>query len=272
MSAVWLNGTMSAGSLAIDPHDRGLLLGDGLFETIAVIEGKAQWLQRHIERMKAGAEEIGIPLSGEQLILGITAVLARSSSPMEVMRITLTRGVTTRGLAGDGTRPSLLLTLDGFSEANRFMPCTLATSKIRRNKTSPTSRLKTLSYIDAIMAAREVSGRADEALMLNGAGHVASAATGNIFALKDGKLITPALDQGILPGIMRSLVIEAAQRHGIEVEGRAVSRHELVTADGLFCTNSLRYIRPVTVFDDVQFSTQAVDELKTRLADELLKG
>lgn len=272
MSAVWFNGSMSLGVLEVDAHERGLTLGDGVFETVAVIDGKAQWLQRHIERMKAAAGELGILLNGEQLILGITAVLARSSSSSEVMRVTLTRGVAARGLAGEGKVPSLLLTLDAFSAANRFMPCKLATSKIRRNKYAPSSRLKTLSYIDGIMAAREVAAVADEALMLNGAGQVASVTTGNIFLLKDGKLITPSLDQGILPGIMRALVIERAESVGMAVEERVVSRHELITADGLFCTNSLRYIRPVTVYDDVQFEIAPVQALAQRLRDDLLKG
>lgn len=272
MSVVWCNGSIAAKSIAVDSHDRGLTLGDGVFETIAVIDGKAQWLQRHIERMKAAASELGLVLNAEQLTLGITAVLARSSSPSEVLRITLTRGVAARGLAGEGSRPSLLITLDAFPASNRFAPCKLATSKIRRNKTAPSARLKTLSYIDAIMAAREVAGRADEALMLNSAGHVASGTTGNIFLLAEGKLVTPSLDQAILPGIMRGLVIERAREAGFAVEERHVSRHELVAAQGLFCTNSLRFMRPVSNYDGLNYDTAEVEKLSLRLKDEFLKG
>lgn len=272
MKAVWCNGKLGAGPIALDAHDRGLTLGDGVFETIAVIGGRLQWLDRHLMRMTDAALELGLAFSEDDAREALSAVVACSSEPMEVARLTLTRGVASRGLAAKGTHPTLIATLDGFDEGNMFWPCRLATSRIRRNEHAPSSRLKTLSYIDGIAAARDVRADADEALMLNTAGNVASVTTGNIFLMRDGGLVTPSLDQGILPGIMRGLVIEAAARNRIKTEERPVASQELTVAQGLFCTNSLRFMRPVSSYDGRELDTSAVEALATRLKDHLLKG
>lgn len=272
MKAVWFKGKLIATPVALDAHDRGLTLGDGVFETIAVIEGHAQWLDRHVVRMSDAALELGIVFAEDEVRSAAGACIACSTEPMEVLRLTLTRGVAARGLAAKGAEPTLIATLDSFDASNMFWPCRLATSSIRRNEHAPSSRLKTLSYIDAIMAVREVRAEADEALMLNTAGNVASVTTGNIFLLKDGRLLTPSLDQGILPGIMRVAVIEAAKAQRMAVEERPVAVQELNSADGMFCTNSLRFMRPVSSYDGREKDMRAVEALSARLKDNLLKG
>ena len=161
------------GHLALDAADRGLTLGDGVFETLAVHGARAIWLDEHLTRMAAAAHELGLGFDDKKTRAAVAAVLAQSKFVTASLRITLTRGVVEpRVLTGFGASPSLLLSL---SEFNPVLPqsITLAVSSIRRNETAPSSRLKTLSYIDNIAAAREVSARADDALMLNSAGHVA---------------------------------------------------------------------------------------------------
>ena len=146
--------------IALDAHDRGLTLGDGVFETIAVIGGRLQWLDRHLMRMTDAALELGIAFSEDDASEALLPPsLPAAASRWRSARLTLTRGVAARGLAAKGTQPTLIATLDGFDEGNMFWPCRLATSRIRRNEHAPSSRLKTLSYVDAIAAAREV--RAD---------------------------------------------------------------------------------------------------------------
>lgn len=272
MKTVWFKGRLTAEPVSLDAHDRGLTLGDGVFETIAVIAGKAQWLDRHLQRMADAALELGIVFAEDEVRSAVAACLSCSTEAMEVLRVTLTRGVAARGLAAKGTEPTLVVTLDGFDANNMFWPCRLATSTIRRNQHAPSSRLKTLSYVDAVMAAREVRAEADEALMLNTADNVASVTTGNVFLLQDGRLVTPSLDQGILPGIMRAVVIEAAKAQRIAVEERVVSREELQNADGVFATNSLRFIRPVSSYDGRETDTRGVEALAAKLKDQLLKG
>lgn len=249
MSAVWFNGGFVAGTLPLDPYDRGFLLGDGVFETVAVINHKPLWLDEHVQRMAHAAAELGIAFSAASTFTGLTEVLEKSVAQCEVLRITLSRGKAARGLAGDGTSPSLLITLDEFAAKNLFQSCRLKVSQVRRNEFAPSSRLKTLSYIDGIAAAREVAGDADDALMLNTSGHVTSATVANIFALHGDELITPSLDQGILPGIMRRVLLDHAKKLGFKPVERAVPLEDLVRADAVFLCNSLRFIRPVTALN-----------------------
>jgi branched-chain amino acid aminotransferase len=221
LSAVWFNGAFVTGTLPLDRQDRGFLLGDGVFETVAVINHKPLWLDDHVQRMAHAAAELGIAFNAERTFTGLTEVLEKSAAPCEVLRITLSRGKAARGLAGDSTSPSLLITLDEFDAKNFFQPCRLKVSKVRRNEFAPSSRLKTLSYIDGIAAAREVAADSDDAVMLNTSGHVASATVGNIFALHGDELVTPSLDQGILPGITRSILLNHAKEFGLRPVERA---------------------------------------------------
>jgi branched-chain amino acid aminotransferase len=261
LSVVWFNGAFVAGTLPLDPNDRGFLLGDGVFETVAVINRKPLWLDEHVQRVAHAAGELGIAFNAEGTFTGLTEVLKKSAAQCEVLRITLSRGKAARGLAGDGTSPSLLITLDEFAARNFFQPCRLKVSQVRRNEFAPSSRLKTLSYIDGIAAAREVAGEADDALMLNTSGHVASATVGNIFALHGDELITPSLDQGILPGITRRVLLDHAKKLGLKAIERAVPLEDLVRADAVFLCNSLRFIRPVTTLNGEPLGKGSLDRL-----------
>lgn len=261
MSAVWFNGTFAEGTLPLDPHDRGFLLGDGVFETVAVINHKPLWLDDHVQRMAHAATELGIAFNAEGTFTALTGVLKKSNALCEVLRITLSRGSTSRGLAGDGASPSLLITLDDFAAKNLFQSCRLKVSRVRRNEFAPSSRLKTLSYIDGIAAAREVAADADDALMLNTSGHVASATVANIFMLHGDELITPSLDQGILPGITRRVLLNHAKELGLKPVKRAVRLEDLVRADAVFLCNSLRFIRPVTMLNGEPLGKSSLDRL-----------
>lgn len=250
MNRTWFNGNLTAGTLPIDRAERGLLLGDGLFETMLTINRTALWCNMHLVRLEAAARELGISFDRNQLDDAMADILADSPPGHHVLRVTLTRGHTARGLGAAGGQPSLLLTLDPFDPGLMFRPTTLSTSTIRRNPQSVASRLKTLSYIDNVFAAREASAHGSEdALLLNTAGHVASSTIANIFLLKGQMLITPARDQGILTGVMRQVLIHSATHLGYTAQERPVSTDDLKQADAVFLTNSLRFMRPVTSID-----------------------
>jgi branched-chain amino acid aminotransferase len=261
LSVVWFNGTLVAGPLPLDPNDRGFLLGDGVFETVAVINHKPLWLDEHVQRMAQAAAELGITMDAKEILAGLSEVLKKSESRCEVLRITLSRGIAARGLTGEGASSSLLISLDEFAAKSLFQPCSLKVSQVRRNEFAPSSRLKTLSYIDGIAAAREVAVDADDALMLNASGHVASATVGNIFVLRGDDLITPSLDQGVLPGITRRILLENATKLALNPAERAVSMDDLARADAVFLCNSLRLIRPVTTLNGDPLGNGSLDRL-----------
>ena len=258
MSVVWYDGVFCGESLPLDPRDRGLLLGDGVFETIAVLNHRPLWIAEHLARLEQSSRELGIPVEMEFLRYGLDAVLSKSQSVFEVLRITVSRGLAERGLIGRNSLPKVLISLEAFAATNLFQPCRLKVSTIRRNEFAPSSRLKTISYIDGILAAREVAGDADDALMLNTAGHVASSTIGNIFLVCRDELITPALDQGILSGITRRVLLDNAPK---PVE-RRVDLTDLFSADAVFLCNSLRFIRPVSHINGESLVTGSLDGLK----------
>ncbi len=267
MSIVWFNGQFVDGTLPLDAHDRGLLLGDGVFETIAAVNHKPLWLDEHLQRMSQAASELGIAFDAKVLFAGLGTVLRKSEAQFEVLRITLSRGKTPRGLAADSASPSLLMTLDGFDANNLFQPCRLKVSQVRRNEFAPSSRLKTLSYIDGIAAAREVAADADDALMLNTHGHVASSTIANIFLLRGNELVTPSLNQGILPGVMRRVLLDNAKKMGSVPVEKTVSLEDLFRADAVFLCNSLRFLRPVTELNGEPLGKRLLDHVKDGLGE-----
>jgi branched-chain amino acid aminotransferase len=263
---VWFNGALTDGPLALDRSDRGLLLGDGLFETILVLNQKPLWGNMHFARLESGAQELGIPFDRDGLDDAVAEVLDEAPRSHQVLRVTLTRGSGVRGLGADGARPSLLITLDPFDPALMFKPLSLATATIRRNPHSVASRLKTLSYIDNIAAAREAASLgAEDALLLNTKGHVACSTIANIFLLKGKKLVTPGRDQGILTGVMRQALIHSAAHLGLTVEERVVKPAELYKSHAVFLTNSLRFMRPVAAVDGVAIGAGDLEKLAASL-------
>jgi branched-chain amino acid aminotransferase len=250
---VWHDGELLKGRVAISAFDRGLTLGDGVFETIAVTNGVPLWRFEHLQRMSAAAATLGIPFPEDKIDNAIDALTHRARGH-NVLRLTLTRGEATRGLSSAGKSPTLIGTLQSFDADLRFKPATLITSSIRRNEHSPASGLKTTSYIDNILAAREAeAARADDAVVLNSKGIIACTTIANVFLAVEDVLITPPLADGALPGIMRSAIISSAKHLGIKVKEKSIKPSDAKKADAIFLTNSLRFIRPVTRYDGHRF-------------------
>lgn len=269
MRLVWCNGAMAEGPLALDAADRGITLGDGLFETLLTVNRTALWRNMHLARMEGSAHELGLPFDRDLADLALDTLLGLGGDAHQVLRLTLTRGSGVRGLAANGSSPTLLATLEPFDRALMFQPTGLITASVRRSPQSPAARLKTLSYIDNIVAAREAKARGyDDALMLNTRGAVACSTIANVFLLKGGRLITPNRDQGLLTGVMRQALIACAHRAGLEPQERSVKPSELATADAVFLTNSLRFLRPVTALDGEPLAQADL----TPLADQLCEA
>ena len=240
-----------SGPAEVPADDRGLLLGDGLFETLLAEDGRLVDLEAHFGRLARGCQVLGLaapsPEAAAQAMRKALR-LAGLERGRAAVRLTLTAG-SGRGLDRPaGTEPRLLASASPAPAS--AAPARLATVEARRNETSPTSRLKTLSYLDNILARREaVRAGADEALMLNTRGQLACAAAANLFWIEGDRLFTPRLDCGVLDGIVRARVIEAAAALGVQVVEIAAPRERLDGAQGLFLTNSLIGVRAVRALD-----------------------
>jgi branched-chain amino acid aminotransferase/4-amino-4-deoxychorismate lyase len=234
----------------IPTDDRGLTLGDGLFETVLARSGELVLFGDHMQRMAAGAAALGLPPPDmAQAAELAAAAVSQLGAARAAVRLTYTAGSGGRGLdRPPGLAPRLFATAAPSQPPDR--PARLALSPIRRNPASPTSRHKTLSYLDSVLARREATlAGADEALILDTAGRVASAAAANLFWIVNGRLETPGLECGVLPGIMRAQVLGAAVRLGIACAECAVPPAHLLAAQGVFLTNSLIGVRAVERID-----------------------
>ena len=247
---IWLNGTIKDEDL-IPARDRGFLLGDGLFETIFVRDAIPGFLTEHLDRMREGlaALSIEVPLDEDGIAAAIRELCHRQGREkgLAAARLTVTRGVGRRGLqfpSPDEVEPMVLLTVANIAEPDTA-PAELIVSRYRRAETSVLSRYKTVNYIDNLLAANEArAAGVDDALMLNGAGKVACASAANIFVMaRGGELITPRVDDGALPGIVRGELLKCAGALELSIrEGDVLE--ETIGDRPIILTNSLRGLRP----------------------------
>lgn len=234
----------------IELDDRGLTLGDGLFETLLALDGLLQHVDAHLARLQAGCAELGLPAPApERAMAAMLQALAqaRLEHGRAAVRLSWTAGRGGRGLERPAnSSPSLFATA---APAPLWTgPARLVLSSVRRNEGSPVSRLKTLSYLDNILARREaLASGADEALMLNNAGYLAGAAAANLFWRDGDVLCTPALECGALAGTMRSRVIAQALSAGRKVREGRFTPDDLRGAPSLFLTNALIGERPAVL-------------------------
>lgn len=230
--------------------DRGLRLGDGLFETLLARDGRPLDWAAHVARLVAGCAVLGLPAPREaDLRTAAEAALAAAPTGEAALRLTWTAGAGGRGLDRPADlRPRLLARATPYRRPEG--PLRLVVATTRRNEGSPASRVKALGAIDAVLARREARrADADEALMLNNRGELACAAAGNLFWRTGARLRTPALDCGVLAGTVRARLIAAASGLGLTAEESRARPEALAAADGIYVTNSLIGVRPVASVD-----------------------
>lgn len=276
---LWVNGELlPVGESVLNPLDRGFTLGDGLFETLRVRGDTVLGIERHLFRLRVGAAVLGLsPLPKDKdLKDAITKTLTANGLTEAAVRLTISRGVPKRrGLLPEPEpSPSLVIHAEPFAgyPAELYDRGARAIiSGIPRNEHSPLARVKSLNYLDNVLARREAEARGvDDALLLNTAGDLACASAANLFLLLDGALVTPSVASGALPGTVRELVTaELAPPIGLKVVERVVRPEELRAAHEVFLTNALMGIVPLTVVDTLPIGTGVPGPVSMKLRAEL---
>src|SRR3990172_11152820 len=228
--------------------------------------GRVFRLAEHYRRLAAGADLLAMPapLPLAALEEAVEAPLARNGLAGAYLRLTLTAG------EAEGGGPSVVLFAREVTEyppevRERGMAAVI--SAVRRNETSPLARVKSLNYLDNLLAREEArrSG-AGEALLLNTQDFIAEGAASNVFLVRNGTLVTPGVEAGALPGITRPAVLELAGEEGIEVVETSLPLAGLAGADEAFLTNSVMEVMPLVSVDGRPVGPGRPGPLTERLA------
>jgi 4-amino-4-deoxychorismate lyase len=241
----------------IPASDRGLLYGDGLFETIAIADSHLCLWERHYKRLEAGGRRLGIPIPSSETLLE-EILQEAGSNERGVIKVIITRGDGTRGYA-PSVNPIATRIVQFYPWPEHPNELTSHGVKVRicNNRLGANHTLagiKHLNRLEQVMARGEWNDpEIREGLMLDARGQVVEGTMSNIFMFKEGILHTPDLSECGVNGVMRGLVLDVAKEIGIEVNVGHISLSEVLHADSLFLTNSLIGIWPVKSLEDREF-------------------
>jgi branched-chain amino acid aminotransferase len=241
----------------ISVFDRGFLYGDSVFETIRTYAGVPFELEQHLSRLEWSAGRVFIPLPVSLEVLGseVLSTVAAANNPESYIRVMVTRGRGAMGLDPSTTEHSArVIIVDRLEppapEAYARGISTITFKTQRFGDATAAAGAKVANYLVAVLAMREAhAAGASEALITDHTGAIVEGSTSNVFAVKGGELITPPESAGILPGITRQRVLEAAKDLGVPVRYAAFDQATLCDHDELFVCSSIRELLPVVRVD-----------------------
>lgn len=268
---ICVNGSFMAAPEAVIPAlDGGLLYGQGLFETILIKNGKPELLEQHLKRLAHSSRELSValPFTQDELSGMLGETIKRSGCETGAARLTLTAGA-------EGGKSNCIIHIRPlpYKREHYNKGFKAGFLSIQKNERSPLVGHKTTSYFENILARREARARGlDEGIFLNTLGQVAEGSVSNIFFVMAETVITPDMESGLLPGIVRGKVIEICRQKGIPVEERKVLPGELQACEEAFITNSLLGVMPLVNIHNRELGGAITGEITGLLMKELQEG
>jgi branched-chain amino acid aminotransferase len=255
---VFINGAwFDKEDAKISVFDHCFLYGDGVFEGMRSYSGTVFRLQEHLDRLWDSAKSIliGIPMTQTEMAKAIDDTLAMNDIKDGYVRVVVTRGSGTLGLDYNLCKdPQVIIITDRIAlyprEYYEKGLDIITASTIRNHSASLSPRIKSCNYLNNILGKIEgLLAGCPEALMLNHKGEVAECTGDNIFLVRDGQLLTPPNDAGILEGITRDAVMQLAEEAEIEVFEIPITKHDVYIAEECFLTGSAAEVVPVVKVD-----------------------
>ncbi|MEU5865145.1 MULTISPECIES: aminotransferase class IV [unclassified Nonomuraea] len=249
---VWVNGELIDPTQAtVSVFDHGLMVGDGVFETIKIVDGESFALTRHLDRLTLSAQRMDLPDPDVEAIAeGVGKLLAVAPAwSLGRIRITYTSGPGPLGSDRGNQGTTSIVIVD---EQKPFPEtANVAVVPWPRNERGALSGVKSTSYGDNAKALLHAKNQgAGEAIFGNLAGNLCEGTGSNIFIVRDGRLITPTLDSGCLAGVTRALVLEWCGGEETDVPLQA-----LYEAEEAFLTSTTRDIQPIRLVDRTELPT-----------------
>lgn len=277
---VFVNGQFVPEEQAVvSVFDRSFLYGDGLFETMRVVRSRLFLWEQHSERLRAGADFLGIkiPFGFKALAQFAAELSVRNEMPEGLLRLTVSRGVGVRGYSPRGAdRPVVVMSLHPFPSAPAASAAQwkLVTASPRLPAGEKLAQFKTANKLAQVLARAEADAAgADEALLCNTDGFVVEGASSNLFWVMAGAVCTPPLTSGILAGVTRAIAVELCHQIGLGVVERSITPSQLRHADAVFLTlSSLGVVECVALDGDPLARSPLVGRIRDAYEDLLSKG
>ncbi|MFC7781223.1 aminotransferase class IV [Legionella taurinensis] len=247
---------LSPDPAALSPFTREdrIYLGEGLFETLRVQDGKPCYPDLHWQRLHDSAARLRIAfeLPYAHWLQRLQQCLHEAKEPVNGLKALLSGGRSARGLLTTGTDPQLVLTAFCYSPITA--PLTLVSSSWRRDRHNPVYGLKSINYLEAIMARRQAAERgADDVLFYNTEGEATETTVANLFMISGNRLYTSPLSCGLLAGIIRQRLVTKAGDWGVVCQELPLTQHQLYNADALFVCNALQGVQAVQRLDNTAY-------------------
>ena len=267
---VFLNGRIvDAARATVSVYDRGLLYGDGLFETLRAYRGVAFAIEEHFHRLRTSADILGLPVADHDWPKTIRELLAKNDLADQDawVRLTITRGpAEPRVLPPDLPKATTILMVrpaDRDIAEHQKQGVKVALLPFSRHGFIPEH--KSLNYLSAVVGRVLASYHAAYEGVFVREDHVLTeGTTTSVFVVRDGALWT-APEGGILPGITRRLVINLAKANNLRVVERELLTTDLRLADEAFLTSSMIEIVPIVQADDAPVGANRPGPVTTRL-------
>jgi branched-chain amino acid aminotransferase len=255
---VWIDGKLYDKEHAkISVYDHGVLYGDGVFEGIRVYRRRIFECDAHLRRLFDSARAIRLnpPLTVEQFKSAMETTVKANNFSDCYIRLVITRGAGYLGLNPNKCpTPSVFIIADTIElypqELYEKGMSLISSSVIRMHPNSVSPRIKSLNYLNNILAKLEaVDAGASEAVMLNHEGNISECTGDNIFIVRGGQVQTPGTADGILEGITRKVMIDLCKQLSIPCVEKTLQRHDLYIAEECFLTGTAAEVVPVTKID-----------------------
>ncbi|MEM3518933.1 MAG: aminotransferase class IV [Candidatus Hadarchaeales archaeon] len=255
-SFVTIDGKPVDGDLPL----RSLFYGEGVFETFRWKGRPPVFFGHHLKRMERGCKFLCVPFSPKRIVWAVERTVELAGIDDARVKVC----VVSLGPLRFSSRPAASRTVvlvERYRIKAGPWKCCIATT--RRNSSSPLCKIKSLNYLENVVARRTAEGKGfDEAIFLNERAEVAEGTTTNIFWINDGRLFTPAIDCGALPGITRKVVMDLAKDAGVEVVEGCFKLKSLLNSQGAFLTNSIIGLVEI----------ETIEKTQLERGGELIKG
>jgi len=260
----------------ISALDRGVQYGDGLFETIAIIDGRICLWERHLRRLYDGCERLAIAAPAPEKLFAEAKTVIKDHQK-GVLKIIVTRGTGGRGyrspVDAQTNRVVYYASWPDYPKAYWAKGISICVCSTRLGINPKLAQIKHLNRLEQVLARSEWDDPAIfEGLMLDSDGHVIEGTMSNLFLIKDATLITPDLSRCGIAGVMRGLIIELAVALNIPVVIKDLSLEDLKTADALFVSNSLIGILPARELSGQRYSLDSIPSALVKAVDDRMTG